>query len=387
LQKIFFNSTNKNYNPDKSFLMNICFNKWKKAVIDNIKRPLLNELKLQNFTNFFMKKYYSNFQIFLNRLKILKSKEIEKINLFNKKTTILFSRVNRIINQQIKTYFENLKENAYEKLITRKKLLKLIIWYKKFNQKNLNKLTLHNKFFKWKSLNSKLKSETHLKNLKIYTKLTTILSHKSLKHLKLYFKKFRISTSKRKIFSRSEQIHTIDHLIIKNQNIILTQLELEEQKVDQEISQQKQLIKEKSKLYILTKHIYKKHSFNLFQYFSLWKRITRTSKFDVEILESYDNIINEGENIRIFHDKLVTMYEEKKTNYQKVLEDYEVFKKNFCSKCVLDEQFNISYKSLTHLNLNTLCDGEQMMTNQDVSHDSSADSEESKKFFIVRYWN
>jgi hypothetical protein len=392
LKKTFFMLTNRKvkqqaltHDGSIGFNLKLCFIKWKKYVIDDIKQPLVSETKLQAFVNHITKSIQGNYIIFLRRLQGLCRNKSNLKRILETKIGLLILKVKRSTTGFLFDYF---RQSSFDKLTQKKSMLKLVVYYKRFNQSKADIVSLRMWFIKWKSLAIvtpviPVGSQSHLKDLSIYSKLTATLYKKYLRNIRPLFTVFLLKTCPRRIFIRSNNVNKIDNLVVRNQNQILVSIEKEEQKLDTENSMNRYVLSEKSKWQVVIKNIYKKHYFLLFKCFSQWRRFTLTAKDDVHILDSYDNIINESENLRIIHDNLVNMYEDKKTNYQKLLEDYEVFKKNFCTKCVQDDEFAVSYKSISHLNLNTLCDVEPAAT-EECDHQSSSDDsgesyEESKK--------
>jgi hypothetical protein len=375
LKKTFFmfcNKKQKLLTKDANWLQSnfiICFSKWKKFVIEDIKKPLLDEIILHKFTNLIMKRINTYSLIFLQKLKSLDKFWLNKQKVLNLKLSLFIMIIKKV---STKIPFNKLIKIEENKLSHKRSILKLVVYYKRFNQRMIDKSTLRFWFNKWKPGKAlPINSLGHLKDLSIYSKLTAVLYKKYIRAVRPLFRVFLMRTIKKKVYIKSGNVNQIDHLIIRNQNQILVQLEKEEKKLDSEINISKQMLSEKSKLQVIIKNIYRKHFYSLYKCFSLWTRFTDVAKKDVHILDSYDNIINEGDNIRIIHDNLVNLYEEKKTNYQKILEDYEVFKKNFCVRCVQDDKFLVSYKSISHLNLNTLCDVEPNEDHKSSSEDTS----------------
>lgn len=93
---------------------------------------------------------------------------------------------------------------------------------------------------------------------------------------------------------------------------------------------------------ILLKLFYRKHlNFNiLLQYFRAWKYKSITQKNETLI-----SLMNAKSNMQVEYDYLVKELDDKKQTIEKIKEEYDIIKKNFCKNCVQEEQFISIQKS------------------------------------------
>jgi hypothetical protein len=135
-------------------------------------------------------------------------------------------------------------------------------------------------------------------------------------------------------------------------------LELEKQ--DNQLTE----LLEKKRLFLFTsdkllKIFYRKNlSFNVYlQYFREWKYRSVNRKNETLI-----SLMNAKNNMQVEYDYLVKELEDKKQTIEKVKEEYDILKKNFCKNCIQEDQLLVIPKSdefcncyLTKMFLTKIC--------------------------------
>jgi hypothetical protein len=163
----------------------------------------------------------------------------------------------------------------------------------------------------------------------------------NLKILKHAYFIFKANALNKKIIHKS-QYKRIDHLIHQNQTFVLLATEKEEKKLDNEIISIKQFVNN-SKYSTFLRLIYKRYFIKLLKYYKIWINAVFIRHIEQE---SYDNILNELENERAEQDDLIDKYEQCKAYYTNTINDFDIIKKNFCNKCVQENDYILTYKSL-----------------------------------------
>lgn len=104
---------------------------------------------------------------------------------------------------------------------------------------------------------------------------------------------------------------------------------------------------ERKRLFLLSsdkllKIFYRKNlSFNVYlQYFREWKYRSVNRKDETLI-----SLLNAKNNMQVEYDYLVKELDDKKQTIEKVKEEYDILKKNFCKNCIQEDQTIIIPKS------------------------------------------
>jgi hypothetical protein len=306
---------------------------------------------IENFTNFFYQK--------------LK-------NAMNNNTKIAFLIIKRIDEDKI-----NSKRKMKLKII-----LKLRDYYASLSHINQNK-KYKQIFRRWKTIITnqakiiKIDEKQNKISAMRLIKIKFIIQNKYEKNLKFFFLKFKInchSINKHntiKIFSKSQHISRIDYYIIENQSKILVDIEQEEVKLIKEIVKNKFPMNKGS---IIINRILSNHIIKIKFYFKRWKNnIFNNEGFHK--FNHYETILCEADLVKNEHENLILIYQEKRQNYQKTVQDYEYIKKHFCEECVNEGDFVLDYKSLNSHNENVSDDELQKTNSNCVTKQSNTKGE------------